>query len=110
MKRWLLILMILSPVLCIVGVNEFSRTPSHQYEASHCTRYCHDKGCKHYRQRVETEVISGNLTKLYVANIRWLKQNPLGLSYQAMNLLLYVFIAPLLILLLIWGLIRERDG
>lgn len=110
MKRWFLFLIVLIPTLSIIGVNEFSRAPSHQYEASHCTRACHDKGCKHYRKRVETKAVSGRLTKLYVANIRWLKQNPLGLSYQAMNLLLYVFISPLLILLLIWGLIRKKDG
>ena len=89
----------------MVGVNECSPSPTHAYDKIDCTRYCHDKGCPHaadFRQD------HPQLSRYYAANIQWLKKNPLGLSYQAINLLLYVIIAPLLMLLLFWGLIRKK--
>ncbi|WNJ18318.1 hypothetical protein [Pontibacter sp. G13] len=52
------------------------------------------------------DVNSSWLQTLYVQNIEWLKRNPLGISYQEMNLLVYVVLGPLMLLLLIWGMIR----
>lgn len=98
---------ILLPFLFMVGINECSPSPTHAYDNVDCSRYCHDKGCPHASSFREDHP---QLSSYYVANIQWLKNNPLGMSYQAINLLIYVILAPLFMLLLFWGLIRKRHG
>ena len=91
-------------------VNSFSAKPSFEYNKEQCTRYCHNKGCVHFQNSISNETKGSTIVSLYWANIRWLKNNPLGLSYQQMNLFFYVFVTPLLVIVLLWGLFRKSHG
>ncbi len=44
---------------------------------------------------------------LYNKNIVWLHNNPFGLSYRAINLIIYVFGIPLFMALLLGNIIRK---
>ncbi len=102
MNFWkLFALLLLTPIILMIMVNETSPAPSSQLDQSACTRYCHNHGCPH-------GTLSGWQAKVYAANINWLKANPFGLSYQQMNLLLYVILFPLMIVFALWSLIRKR--
>ncbi len=88
--------------------------PTYDLLEDKCSRYCHNNGCTHYAEkyndnRNEFPIIE-KMKNLYAWNIRWLKNNPLGLSYAAMNILLYVILAPTLMTLLLWGAIRKGKG
>jgi len=107
MKNLVIIVgLILFSLAVIITVNETSPLPTRELSQKNCTRHCHDKGCIHYQE----EEVSPFLLSVYKQNIYWLKQNPFGLSYKEMNLLLYVIIAPFLIIVLLWGLIRKKHG
>ena len=108
-KRIFLVLLIAPPLL-MAGVNVFSPPLSHEFDATYCTRYCHDIQCKHASENEGEAIAEGSLSKARKANISWLRDNPFGLGYEAMNLLVYVVFAPLLILLLIWGILRKGNG
>lgn len=108
MKRWLLLLCIfLTPFLLMIGVNTFSPTPTDQAIAAYCTRACHTYGCAHYPEAAPAGSFKKMVKEVYVQNILWLRHNPLGISYQEMNILVYVVISPVLFILLIWGVIRK---
>jgi len=97
------------PFLVMVIVNESMSTPKWEYTETKCSRYCHNKGCSHTIDKYNSDDLTETqvkMARLYNANIVWLKKNPLGLSYQAMNILLYVIVFPLLLYLLLWGLVR----
>ena len=104
MKYYTLLLGVALLLLTGIIVNETARKPSDKFEKEYCTRACHNHGCKHIEWNNKT------ILKMYSANIRWLKHNPLGISYKEMNVLLYVVLVPLLILLLIWNLMRKQNG
>lgn len=91
-------------------VNEFSPKPTFEFNEDTCTRFCHNKGCKHYHNKNKDNLSSSILFELYKKNISWLKKKPFGLSYQEMNLLIYVILGPILIIFLLWGIIRKRNG
>ena len=103
-RKWIILLFL--PIVLAVIVNETSPAPSHDFQAEQCTRYCHDHGCKHLSPDSKQSWVG----KLYIANINWLKHNPAGLSYQTINVLLYVILAPILIILLFWGVMRKGNG
>ena len=95
--------------MVMIVVNESIPTPTFEYDETKCSRHCHNNGCYHTRDKYSDEVISDTQRKmasLYRANIEWLGKNPLGLSYAAMNILLYVILAPLIMSFLLWKLIK----
>ena len=101
------ILILLSFGLMVL-VNESQPAAGEEYVEAYCSRYCHSYGCLHFQMnKAESEFVNG-LNDIYVANIHWLKHNPLGLSYVEMNILIYVILFPILFLLLCWGLFRKR--
>jgi hypothetical protein len=108
----LFILIIISPLLTMIIVNECFDTPqrTHEYHKEHCTWYCHDVACPHwaddYRaQPTPAKKIHKDIFDWYVIN---LLHNPLGLNYGMINLLVFVFFYPLLGSLLVWNLIRNK--
>jgi len=107
--RILLYLIIIStPFLLMVIVNENAVAPTFDFRETTCTRYCHNHACPH--TMLEEGVVAGNgvLAQVYNANIKWLKNNPFGMSYQEVNLAIYVIGFPGLMAFLLWGLIRKR--
>ena len=109
MKRFLIIGVCTVPLLIMVIVN-WNRVPSSELNIVKCTRYCHNNVCEHFVRDQNENRISPVIVNAYTQNINWLKDNPFGLSYQHINLVLYVLIGPLLILLLFWGVLRKRNG
>lgn len=96
-------LCLLAPMLLVILVNESHPDMSHEYLPDQCSRYCHDHACPHAD-------LSPRQQQLYAANLSWLTNNPFGLSYQAVNLLIYVLLLPFLILFFLWTLLRKRHG
>ena len=96
-------------ITIVVGVNSFSGKVAYQYAKTHCSRYCHNTFCPHYKHRKEQGMVkfAGVQQQFYSLNIRLLRENALGLSYQEMNLLLYIFIFPSIAFLLLWGAARK---
>lgn len=109
MNRWLIIGTCFLPFLIMVIVN-LNFVPSIEFDETKCTRYCHNNTCEHFFRNQNENRISSVIIDVYTQNINWLKSNPFGLSYQQSNLVLYVFIGPLLILFLLWGVLRKRNG
>ncbi len=104
-----LMLMLAFPLLLaglMVLINESSSAPHHRYDPGRCTRYCHDHECQHVAADSEVAAL---LADAYQQHILWLRHNPLGLSYQAMNLLVYLLLIPVLFLGLLWGIIRPKN-
>jgi hypothetical protein len=96
--------------LIMVVVNEAVNNPSTKYDAARCTRYCHNVTCEHGNKLYEKHQGSwfADFTKnIYTKNIVWLHNNPFGIGYGAVNLLIYVFAWPLLMALLLGNLIRK---
>jgi hypothetical protein len=94
----------------MVIVNETSNPPIDNFDQGQCTRYCHNIICKHTKEKYEANnnVIINKLESIYFSNISWLRNNNLGLSYKEINLLIYVFGIPLMMILLLWGAIRKK--
>ena len=110
-RLWIFFFLVTLPFLLMVVVNVSMGTPSSTYNATQCTRYCHDHGCAHVTVAIEGPVSTPFFRlarKLYVANIRWLHHNPFGMSYKEINLVIYVLILPLLGLVFLWGILRKR--
>lgn len=105
--------LILLPFLILVLVNASHPKPSHNYQADKCTRYCHDKKCMHFEQKrmlLQQKSKSWVLMyKIYKKNIALLHENRLGLSYYAINLLIYAIGFPLIMTVLLWGAIRKTN-
>ena len=111
MNRTLLFwLLLLTPFSIMVIVNETSNPPIDNFDQGQCTRYCHNIICKHTKEKYEANnnVIINKLESIYFSNISWLRNNNLGLSYKEINLLIYVFGIPLMMILLLWGAIRKK--
>ena len=110
----LIFLLIGLTITIMVIVNVTSSSPTDQYIKERCTRYCHNKGCPHFRKNFSTyqdeSPFFRSLHQLYWANIKALKQNGLGLTYQEVNLLLYVVIFPCVTVLLTWGALRKQKS
>jgi len=97
------------PFLIMVVINTLYNTPTTKYNSKLCTRICHDKGCKHFALKLKDKTNTSwakHSFSYYQKNIEWLKNNPLGLSYAQMNILVYVIIFPLLCLYLLIRLLK----
>jgi hypothetical protein len=110
-KRLKYTFVILLPFVFLVLVNSFSPVPTFAYRVDKCTRYCHNKGCKHFNDKLSAKKNPTWLSKkafgFYSWNISALKYNFLGISYRDMNLLLYVVFLSLLMLALIYTGFRK---
>ena len=104
-------LLLLSAVLMMFVVNKQGQVPTNQYNVEECTRYCHNVACPHFKRNFDTYQnqlpIAKSFRETYWGNIRALKQNAIGLSYQQINLLIYIIGFPMLTSLLTWGAFRK---
>jgi len=92
------IILILLSGLFMFGVNRSGAKPSSKYDAKKCTRFCHNHQCLHFNNKLKTSILPP---------INLLKNNTLNLSYQEINLLVYVLILPIILLILLYGIIRK---
>lgn len=110
MKLFLKLLFVISiPFLIMVVVNTYYNKPTAIYNSEICTRVCHNKVCKHFETKLKNKTNNSWAVKkfsLYRKNIQWLKNNPLGLNYVQMNILLYVILFPLICFLLLIRLLK----
>ena len=109
-----LVLSFLFLVLGMIGFNACFQKPTADYQVNQCSRYCYFKGCPHFAQKSTRDASTGILTpnkiqKWYEAHIRFLKNNPFGLSYRDANLLIYVFLFPIINLILIFKILRLKQ-
>ena len=94
MKQVGLVLVLLVSLLAgMLVFNRLALLPEGAFRPDRCTRFCHDHGCSH----LEAVWIQQPLE----ANMRWLQDNPLGWSYERINLFLYGGLLPLIILFLL---------
>ena len=115
MKRiWLYLLILVSPFLFIVLINENTTdgtnyvitskviTPGQKFDALNtdkylknaCTWYCHNHGCNH-----KSVIYQGVIQEMYDGIIHFnLNQS---LNYSAMNVFLFVIVVPLMVYILI---------
>ena len=106
MKIRYLVALVLLPLGIVFVINFFAPSPSHEHQEERCTRYCHDHFCPHFiQQQAQPSSLS---YRLYSANVHWLKNNPFGLAYRDINLWLYVVLAPMLMLLLLFLALRKK--
>ena len=106
--KWLLGLLF-TGVLTLVLVNETAPGPTSAFDPDRCTRYCHDQGCLHAGS-ASTLLNSTPVKNAYEAHIAFLKHNPLGISYQAANLLLFLVLYPAAFLMLWFRLFRKHQA
>lgn len=111
MKKILIWLtLIITPFLIMFVVNTSVNNPTTQNLEDKCSRYCHNVSCSHgnlaYEEYAGTWV-ADTAKSLYTANILWLRKNSFGLSYRAVNLVIYVFGLPLLMAILLGNIIRK---
>ncbi len=107
-KLLILLLFCLLSFICLV--NWLNPKTENTFNPEKCTRYCHSVNCQHSqggKGMKDWSLFAQSMGKLYFSNIRLLKNNGLGLSYQEMNLLIYVIIYPTLVLLLSWNLLPK---
>jgi len=91
-------------------VNHFSPPPTHGYDPNRCSRYCHDKGCRHVEQRyagLKNSFIVKAAGTLYNGNIALLGNLP-GLNYKQACILIYLIGFPLPWLFLIVLVLAQR--
>lgn len=115
MKRiWLYLLILISPFLFIVLINEtatdgtnyvikskviipgqkFDALNTDKYLENECTWDCHDNGCKH-----KSVIYQGKIQEMYDGIIHF-NQNQ-SLNYSVMNVFLFVIVVPLMVYILI---------
>lgn len=111
MKKFALWLFLVTfPFVLMIAVNETAAPPTTKNLPDRCSRHCHNVRCTH--AEATYRAYAGNpfadtAKKLYTKNIVWLHNNPFGLSYGVINLVIYVFGLPLLMALLLGNLIRK---
>lgn len=99
----LLLLLAITYIINLTGIK-----PTNEYLSDQCTRYCHNSHCPHFEQKVEAKnSLALKIQPAYQTAIRALKQNPMGLSYTAINLLIFVVGFPALIFFLFFNLLRK---
>lgn len=110
MKLFLkLALVVCIPFLIMVIVNEFYNEPTSKQFYEKCTRSYHNKGCEHFAIKLKDKTNTSWAVKnfaLYRKNIEWLKNNPLGLGYYQMNILVYVIVFPIICVILLIRLLK----
>jgi len=111
MKKFLIwFFFLICPFLIMIVVNETANNPSKEYNSEICTRYCHNVTCEHGNELYEKHQgswFADFAKRTYTKNIVGLHNNPFGISYKSVNLLIYVFAWPLLMALLLGNLIRK---
>lgn len=111
MKKLLIwLFFLICPFLIMFVVNKTTNNPTTKYIPEKCTRYCHNVTCEHgnklYKEH-QGDWFADFAKSIYTKNIVWLHNNPFGIGYGAVNLLIYVFAWPLLMALLLGNLIRK---
>ena len=117
-RKWYWLMIVMLPFILVIGVNASHNTPSNLQHHNNCTRYCHNVRCLHFQNAYNktkqsggySEILYRFMSKKYSASIQALKTQPMGLSYQQLNLVVFVGIFPVLMSGLLWGLIRKRNG
>lgn len=111
-KRLIIFLIIIClPFLSMVIVNECFKTPARtdKYMEAHCTWYCHNVTCPHWKQSYKDNPT--RIKKMHKDVFDWyvvsLYNNPLGLNYGVINILVFIIIYPLLGGILVWRLINK---
>jgi hypothetical protein len=116
MKRiWLYLLILISPFLFIVLINEtvsydqksyviesdvisvgkkIDALNTDKYLKNACTWYCHNNGCKH-----KSVIYQGKIQEMYDAIIHFNQHQ--SLDYSVMNVFLFVIVVPLMVYILI---------
>ena len=94
--------------MIMVLVNENLKQPNSLKEIK-CSRYCHTVKCIHFEKKLKEAPSKWNqcIQKIYAWNINALKENSVGVSYQRINIYVYVLAFPLLMATLLWGIIRK---
>lgn len=111
-KRHLIFLGLSSlPFLLVILVNELPIVPDRtsKYLEEHCTWYCHDVTCKHWKDEyaarpTNTKKLHKNIFDWYVNSLHG---NSLGLNYGAINILVFIIGYPFVGLLLLWNLVKD---
>ena len=109
-KKLLWFTLILLPFIIMYIVNTSVNKPNTKNLPDKCTRYCHNVTCTHGNEIYEKyggTWFADTAKSLYTKNIVWLHDNPFGLSYRAINLIIYVFAMPLIMALLLGNIIRK---
>ena len=103
---WLIL--VIAPFLIMIVVNEMHETPSVKRE-TRCSRYCHNNGCPHIKEQLKKNPSSWKkmIKKTFDWNVGALHKNSIGLSYQKINILIYILLFPLVMAILLWGAIRK---
>jgi hypothetical protein len=110
-KIKIFLLIVASPLLFMVVVNECFDVPKRtdKYVPEQCTWYCHNVTCLHFKTSYEEKPSS--FKKMNKTIFDWyvtsLHGNTLNLNYRNINLLVFIFVYPLLGSLLVWNLIRK---
>ena len=111
MKKLLLyLILITAPFLIMFIVNTTTNNPTTKLLKNKCSRYCHNVTCAHTNATYEKYAgnwFADTAKFLYTKNIIWLHNNPFGMSYKMINLVIYVFGLPLFMALLLGNLIRK---
>jgi len=109
-RLWFL-LAVGSPWLVLFSTNALMASPALEYQVDRCTRYCHDRGCRH--EPSLPDAIAGD-AGLYGNTIRALltagSQSGLGKrdGYGAVNLLLFCVAWPGFMLVLLGTGLYQR--
>lgn len=108
-RRFLIWLgLVITPFLIMVIVNEAREQPSAKKEIK-CSRYCHNHSCPHFRKKLKANPSDWNkkIKKSFDRDVTALHKNPLSLSYQNINILVYVLGFPTIMAILLWGVLRK---
>ncbi|MBX2802701.1 MAG: hypothetical protein KTR31_33785 [Myxococcales bacterium] len=97
------------PFATLAAVDVAHGPAVHTASADRCTRACHDRGCAHLAQHVDTSRGVARLARrIYIANIEALRAPAFG--YRDTNLLVYVLGLPLLFAGLLLAVLWPRGG
>jgi hypothetical protein len=102
------------PFLIMVAINELptNPAPTGKYVQDRCTRHCHDVGCQHFKQSYAAAPTNyKRINKaVFDSYVYALHNNPLGLNYGAINLLIFILLYPLIGGILLWRIVKYYFG
>ena len=100
-------LIVLSPFLFMLFVNNTSTSKTFSYLPNKCTRYCEEHGCKHTKAKYShiQDLQKNWVSQLYFWNIKVLGRIP-GLTYKQANIAVYFVVYPFLIFILLYRLLK----
>ena len=99
------------PFGIMIAVNEIPSNPSHthHYHPDRCTRHCHDVGCRHFKESYAADPTPSK--RMIKAVFDWyvsaLHNNPLGMNYGTINLLVFIGLYPLIGCILLWRIVTH---